>query len=159
MTSSHRVLGAPRGRVHPAARGSNSRIALVGCWWGRRSRCPYHRTRLCAAMVDAGGWPVRARRSALVTCSVQWMPRMRRRARESKPSRRLLSVAFRGQVSAPYRRTEDIRLLYILILVLSDMLLCRHNGRCRDLRMELAMPRRRSISGLRSPTLDSVEPR
>ena len=44
-TSSHLVRGAPRGRVHPAWRGSNSSIARVGWFRGSLSTCPSHLTR------------------------------------------------------------------------------------------------------------------
>ena len=106
MTSRQRVLGAPRGRLHPAAPGSKSRMARVGWSGGSLRTWPSHRTRRWAASVDAGGWRVRWWTSTLVTCWVQWIPSILRSALVSKPSMRNLRVEFRAQVSAPHSSTD-----------------------------------------------------
>ena len=70
-TSNQRFHGAPRGGFQPNEPCSKSRISRERWCGGRRSACPYQRTRRRAAKKEAGGCPARARTISLETRSRQ----------------------------------------------------------------------------------------
>ena len=158
-TSNQRVREAPRGRFQPNEPRSKSRIAREEWSGGKRSTCPYQRTRRRAAKEESGACPARAHTVSLETRSRQWMPRIDLRALLSKPSSLKERVPVRGQVSAPYSSTDRTAALYMRILEVREMDFRRHNGLRSACITFDDSARLRSISGLRSTLLVTVETR
>jgi len=158
-TPNQRARGVPRDGFQPNEPGSKCRIAREGWCGGKRSTCPYQRTRPWAAKEEPGGCPAKARTVSLETRSRQWMPGIDRRAVLSKPSSLKERVQVRSQVSAPYSSTDRAAALYMRILVVREMDCWRHNGlRSACITFDYSA-RLCSILGLRSPLLVTVEPR